>query len=167
MREHVLRDFFEGKSSAAELGRDVAGSTKRNGPKASVVSIEDMDKDFVVTADMAARLCDAVLHGELLPDALHTIGFALEASDRFQWDGDDDVLANVIADWSCPEVNYPLTFENVQRFHAWLMGTEPYPAKPPLTGDGRNLISVTEKKSMRPLWKRITRLQGSRRSKRG
>ncbi len=167
MREQVLRNFFEGKSSAAELGRDVAGSTKRNGPKASVISIEDMDKDFVVTADMAARLCDAVLRGELLPDALHTIGFALEASDRFQRDGDDEVLASVIADWSCPEVNYPLTFENAQRFQAWLMGTEPYPAKPPLTGDAGNLISFTEKKSMRPFWKRIKRLQGSRRSKRG
>ena len=87
MREQVLRDFFEGRSSAAELERDVAGSTKGTGPRASVVSIEDMDKDFVVTADMAVRLCEAVLRGELLPDTLHTIGFALMASDRFQWDG--------------------------------------------------------------------------------
>jgi hypothetical protein len=151
MREQVLRDFFEGRSSAAELERDVAGSTKGTGPRASVVSIEDMDKDFVVTADMAVRLCEAVLRGELLPDTLHTIGFALMASDRFQWDGEnDEVLASVIADWSCPEVNYPLTLENVQRFRAWLMGTDPYPAKPPLTSDGGNLISVTEKKSMRP-----------------
>ena len=116
-----------------------------------------MEKDFVVTADMAVRLCEAVLCGELFPDALHTIGFALMASDRFQWDGDDEVLASVIADWSCPEVNYPLTLENVQRFRAWLMGTDPYPAKPPLTSDGSNLISVTEKKSMRPLWKRTKR----------
>jgi len=158
MREQVLRDFFEGRSSAAELERDVAGSTKRTGPKASIVSIEDMDSDFVVTADMAVRLCEAVLRGELLPDALHTIGFALMASDRFQWDGDDDeVLASVIADWSCPEVNYPLTLANVQRFRAWLLGTDPYPAKLPLTRDGGNLISVTEKRSMRPLWKRTKR----------
>ena len=162
MREQVLRDFFEGRSSAPELQRDVAGSTKRAGPKATVVSIEDMDKDFVVTADMAVRLCEAVLRGELLPDALHTIGFALMASDRFQWDGDDEVVAGVIADWSCPEVNYPLTLENVQRFREWLMRTNPYPAKPPLTSDGGNLISVAEKKSIRPLWKRIKRLQGSR-----
>ncbi len=151
MREQVLRDFFEGRSPAAELERDVAGSSKGTGPTASVVSIEDMNKDFVVTADMAVRLCEAVLRGELLPDTLHTIGFALMASDRFQWDGEnDEVLASVIADWSCPEVNYPLTLENVQRFRAWLMGTDPYPAKPPLTSDGGNLISVTEKKSMRP-----------------
>jgi hypothetical protein len=157
MREQMLRDFFEGRSSAAELERDVAGSSKRTGPKASIVSIEDMDNDFVVTADMAVRLCEAVLCGELLPDALHTIGFALMASNRFQWDGDDEVLASVIADWSCPEVNYPLTLENVQRFRAWLMGTDQYPTKPPLNSDGGNLISFTEKKSIRPLWKRTKR----------
>jgi hypothetical protein len=151
MREQVLRNFFEGRSSAAELGRDVAGSIKRAGPKASVVSIEDMDKDFVVTADMAVRLCEAVLREELLPDALHTIGFTLMASDKFQWDADDEVLASVIADWSCPEVNYPLTLESVQRFRTWLMRTDPYPAKPHLTGNRGKAISVTEKKSARPL----------------
>jgi hypothetical protein len=163
MRERVLRDFFEGKLSAAELERDVAGSTKTSGPKSTIISIEDMDTEFVVTADMAVRLCDAVLSGGLLPDALHTIGFALTASDRFEWNGDEDeVLANVIADWSCPEVNYPLTLENVQRFREWLVRTDPYPAKPPRTSNGSNLVSFTEKKSVRrPLWKRIKRLQDS------
>ncbi|HEY6302437.1 MAG TPA: hypothetical protein VIX14_05170 [Terriglobales bacterium] len=106
-----------------------------------------MNKDFAVTADMAVRLCDAVLRGQLSPAALQAIGFALMASDKFGWDGDDEV---VMADWSCPEVNYPLTFDNVQRFRAWLMRTETYPTKPPLTSDRGDLISVTEKKSLRP-----------------
>jgi hypothetical protein len=110
MREKVLRDFFECKSSAAELGQDIAGSITRSGPKTSVVSIEDMDTDFDVTTDMIVRLCDAVLREELLPDALHAIGFALMASDRFHWDTDNnEILAEVIGDWSCPEVNYQLT----------------------------------------------------------
>jgi hypothetical protein len=146
MREKVLRDFFEGKSSAAQLERDVAGSTKTSGPKTTVVSIEDMGTDFVVTTDMAVRLCDAVLNGELMPGALQTIGFALMASDKFQWSADEDeVLANIIADWSCPEVNYPLTVENVQRARAWLMRTDTYPAKPPLTSAEGKVISVTQK----------------------
>jgi len=153
MREQVLRGFFERKSSASELQRDVAGSIKQNSSKTSVVSIEDMDEDFIVTADMAVRLCDAVLSVKLSPAALHAIGFALMASDRFQWDGDDEVLASVIADWSCPEVNYPLTLENVQRFRAWLMRTETYPTKPPLARNRGDLISVTEKKSSLPLSK--------------
>jgi hypothetical protein len=91
-----------------------------------------------------------VIVGDLPADALHTIGFALEASDRFQWDGDEDeVLANVIADWSCPEINYPLTVENVHRFRAWLTRTEPYPAKPIHNRLRGELVSVMGKKSVR------------------
>jgi hypothetical protein len=149
MRESVLRDFFEDKTTAAELAMDVAGSISQKTEKISVVSIEDMDEEFRVTAVMLVRLCDAVLQGEVAPDALHSIGFALMASDAFCWDADeDDVLANVIGDWSCPEVNYPLTPENVKRFRAWLTRSEPYPPKPPLRMGG-NVVSVTEKKSSR------------------
>src|SRR3954470_21051938 len=150
MREQVLRQFFEGKATAAELARDIAGSTKKTSPIFSVISVEDMDEDFTVTADMAVALCDAVLKGDLPADALHTIGFALVASDRFQWDGDkDEVLADVVGDWSCPEINYPLTVENAQRFRSWLTRTEPYPAKPRKNRSRGNLVSVTEKKSAR------------------
>jgi hypothetical protein len=146
MRERVLREFFEDKASVAELARDVAGSISQKSPEISVVSIEDMDGEFTVTASMLVRLCDVVLSGELEPGALHSIGFALTASDTFCWDSDeDDVLAEVIADWSCPEVNYPLTIENVKCFRAWLTRSEPYPSKPPLRAGG-NIISVTEKK---------------------
>jgi len=146
MRERVLRDFFEDKATAAELAEDVAGSISYKSQKVSVVSIEDMDGEFTVTAAMLIGLCDVVLQGELEPDALHSIGFALMASDAFCWDADeDDVLANVISDWSCPEGNYPLTLENVKRFRAWLTRSEPYPQKPALKKSG-NLVSVTEKK---------------------
>ena len=72
MREQVLRDFFEGRSSAEGLERDIAGSIKQSGPKTTVISIEDMDTDFNVTSDMAVRLCDAVLCGELRPEAART-----------------------------------------------------------------------------------------------
>lgn len=148
MRESVLRDFFEDKAAPAELARDVAGSISQKSQKQSVVSIEDMDEEFAVTAAMLVRLCDVVLQGELESDALYAIGFALMASDKFWWDADeDDVLANVIADWSCPEVNYPLTLENVRRFRAWLTRSEPYPQKPQLEKRG-DIISVTEKKCL-------------------
>ena len=70
MRERVLRDFFENKATIAELARDVAGSISQKSPKISVVSIEDMDGEFTVTAPMLVRLCDVVLGGELEPEAL-------------------------------------------------------------------------------------------------
>ena len=148
MREQILRQFFQGKSSAAELAHDVSGSTRQSTPTISVTSVEDMTEDFQVTADMAVMLCDAVLAGDLPSESLRTIGFALEASDRFHWDGDvDEVLTSVIADWSCPEINYPLTIENVARFRAWLIRVEPYPPKgKPATKRANNVISIHEKK---------------------
>lgn len=149
MHEQLLRDFFENRASASELGRDIEGSTKTRGAH-SFVSIVDMDEEFTVTVAMAVRLCDVVLRGELPPEALKTIGFALQASDKFCWDGDEDeVLANVISDWSCPEVNYPLTLANVERFRGWLLGAEPYPPKPPMRDTPSRITSVTEKKSAR------------------
>ena len=103
-----------------------------------------------MTATMGIKLCDAVLAGELPAEALRTIGFALQASDKFYWDGDEDeVLASVIADWSCPEVNYPLTLENVARFRVWLMRVEPYPEKPQKELKGGRIISVHQKKRVR------------------
>lgn len=148
MREEVLRRFFEGKCSAAELALDVAGSARREDVICTVVTIEDMKQPFTVTADMGIRLCDAVLQGELPPDALETIGFALISSEAFQWDGEqDDVLANVIADWSCPEVNYPLTRENVGRCRDWLARAAAYPERPAVTSSGE-LIKVTKKKKL-------------------
>jgi hypothetical protein len=147
MREEVLRQFLEGELAARELAQDVAGSLKQASSRLFIVSVENMDEDLKVTTEMAVRLCDAALSGELPPADLHTIGFALQASEKFHWDGDEDnVLAEVLADWSCPEVNYLLNLENVRRFRDWLTGTELYPAKPATTRLAGRIISVTKKK---------------------
>lgn len=115
-----------------------------------------MRDEFSVTRQMAVRLCDAVLKNELPAEALATIGFCLIASDKFTFDGDDDpILADVIADWSCPEVNYALTLENVERFRKWLLGMEPYPEKPPLRESNGRVVSVTEKRRPKPWWRRF------------
>ena len=99
MREEVLRRFFQGEATASELAKDVADSTKPLSDTASRVRIEDMDESFTVTRPMLISLCDAVVAGSLPPQELRTIGFALESSDKFEWDGDaDELVADVIAD---------------------------------------------------------------------
>ena len=150
MKEEILRYFFEGKATAEELDADVASSTKRVGDIVSYQSIEDMNGDFNVARSNLLDLCDAVLSGKLPPNNLREIGFALASSDHFFWDADDDELvAEVISDWSCPEVNYPLNIDSVRKFKSWLTGEEPYPTKPSniVNYDGK-LISVTVKKSI-------------------
>ncbi|HZR66415.1 MAG TPA: hypothetical protein VFA85_14815 [Terriglobales bacterium] len=150
MREEILKKFFLGEVSATELAADLSGSTKRLTKIVSNISIEDMEGQFVVTRPMLVLLCDAVLSGSLRAEELRTIGFALEASDHFEWDGDtDEITANVIADWACPEVNYPLTQENIRRFRTWLTNVEPYPSRPnQVVNYGGGVISVTQKKSI-------------------
>jgi hypothetical protein len=147
LREETLKRFFQGLASVSELSADFAGSTKHFNSVASRTEIEDMQEQFAVDRAMLVTLCEAVLSGRLSPEALRTIGFALQASDSFIWNGDqDDVLASVISDWACPEVNYPLTLENVSRFQKWLSGMEPYPDKSSLKQIARDrTISRREK----------------------
>jgi hypothetical protein len=100
---------------------------------------------------MLVSLCEAVLSNQVPPRDLSTIGFALMASEKFAWDA-EDVVGDVIQDWSCPEINYPLTIENIQRFKDWLLEKEPYPVKPqsqmaPPPRQER-FISRVEKKSL-------------------
>ena len=128
MRESVLRDFFSGLITPQALAEDVRGSTKQVTDIQSAVEIEDMQGPFRISRGMLVSLCDAVLSGRLPPADLAVIGFALMASDAFEWD--DDVMSEVIDDWSCPEINYALTPDHVEKFRNWLLGVEAYPARP-------------------------------------
>lgn len=121
MDEQVLRDFFVGDASGQDLAANVHGSVSHPRNKISIVHIGEMNDEFTVTREMAVKLCDAVLNGDLPPKDLATIGFALIAFDHFAWD-EDDLIANVVADWSCPEINYPLTLENIARFKTVALG---------------------------------------------
>ena len=148
MREEILRRYFEEKLPAAELLKDLETSKNADSATVSEIQIEDMEDTFPVLPGMLIRLCDDVLNVHLPAWFLELIGFALMASDRFEWDGDEyEVMANVIADWSCPQINFPLTTDNVRRFKKWFAGTEAYPERPQPTepahpGSTRRLASI-------------------------
>lgn|SRR5579863_6651831 len=145
MNESVLRDFFLGRVQPAALAADIRGSIKLLTAVEAAVEIEDMHDEFAITCPMLVSLCDAVLSGYFPADGLRVIGFALVASDAFAWE--DDLISEVVNHWSCPEINYPLTPENIERFRNWLSGAEPYPARPrpgERQKEGR-LVSVTRK----------------------
>jgi hypothetical protein len=147
MREVILRDFFLGHATAEALAKDVQDSVKRLGPIHYSIEIEDMEAEFSVTREMLVSLCDAVLSGQFPAHELSTIGFALEASDKFTLEG-EDVVGRVIDDWACPEINYPLTLENIQRCKNWLLKLEPHPEKssPKPSSKGVRPIVVREKR---------------------
>jgi len=119
VQEDVLRRFFLGATGADVLAEDLKGAQVPKGPKTTVHPIVDMDIEFEVRPEHLVRVCDAVLAGAIQVDDLKAIGFCLEASNHFLWDGDSEsgaLVANTAADWCSPEINFPLTVSNVQKF---------------------------------------------------
>ncbi|MBI3670301.1 MAG: hypothetical protein HY237_11030 [Acidobacteria bacterium] len=134
MNESTLRDFFLGKVPASVLAEEVANAAEQLDEIRQNIYIRDMESDFLISREMLVSLCDAVLAEQLPEAALQTIAFALMASDRFDWE-EDDLLTDVLWDWSAPEINYPLTPVNIERCKRWLLGSEPKPERAPLSAE--------------------------------
>jgi hypothetical protein len=120
MREITLKRFFLEDVSAEALAEDVSGSVIHLDQIASTVQIEDMKEQFELQREHVIRLCEAALSKTLPPASLTAVAFALVASDAFWWD--DEVISEVVADWSAPEITYPLTEETLAMHRAWLKG---------------------------------------------
>jgi len=119
MREAVLRDFFVGKAEIATLRRDLEGTVTRTSHGVFTHHVIAMDGHFTMSRAHLIALCDAVLVGDLPPQDLSVIGFSLETSDHFEWDFDSpegELIGETLADWSSPEINYPLTLGTVAKF---------------------------------------------------
>ena len=129
MHEETLRGFFVGTISAAELRLDLEGTAVRTSSTCTEYDIADMTDDFEVAAIHLVRICDAVVEGKLAPEHLESIGFCLEASDRFSYaEADAEVVADVVSCWSSPEINYALTTQSARLFGQWLRnGKNPFP----------------------------------------
>ena len=127
MRELILKQFFAGEVSVTILAQDLVGSMVTKGDMTKQ-PIEDMEQYFQIGPEHLIRLCDAVLRGEIEAKYLQAVGFCLVASDRFEFDTDSsegNLVGESAYDWSCPEINYPLTLANVEKFrHRLLTGED-------------------------------------------
>jgi hypothetical protein len=86
------------------------------------------------------------LDRELTPEALNTIGFALQASDAFEWE--DEVISEVLSDWSAPEVNFELNAETLNMHRDLLLSYGDPPVRKPVDPHHRinaRLISLRTK----------------------
>jgi hypothetical protein len=128
VNESTIAAFLLGKAEADTLAAELESSAERLDAISQQISVKDMATDFLITRDMGIRICDSVLCGKLESAAVRLLAFVILTSDRLTW-GDDDLLGEVLYDWSCPEVNYPLSLENMNLFRSWLDGNSAYPAK--------------------------------------
>jgi hypothetical protein len=131
MRESVVRDFFENRATAVELEREMCGFLVKSGASSGGRPLCDLASDFEVLPSHLVRACDAVIRGELQAHTLEAFGFFLIASEHFAWNGDTqpgNLVAETVHDWAAPEVNHPLTLENVVRFRERLLtGQDAFP----------------------------------------
>lgn len=128
MHELILRRFFEGRATAADLAADLDDSLVKGQNGVTLHPIVDMAEPFTVEASHLVSVCDAVLAEQIEPLYLRAIGFCLAASDAFDWNGESaegESVATVALDWSCPEGNYPLSLENVVQWRKRLLGGVP------------------------------------------
>ena len=146
MREEELRRYFMGEASVSQLAKDISGSVVKIDDLQSEIRIADMQGSFSLQREHVVRLCEAFLDRALPPEALIAIGFALQASDTFEWE--DEVISEVLSDWSAPEVNFELNVETLKMHRNWLLGCgEPPVRKPidPLRRMNARLISLRTK----------------------
>ncbi len=146
MREEELRRYFVGESSVSQLAKDINGSVIKVDDLQSEIRIADMHGSFSLQREHVIKLCEAFLDRALTPEALTTIGFALQASDAFEWE--DEVISEVLSDWSAPEVNFELNAETLSMHHDWLLGSGEPPVRNkvhPVNRTQGRLISVRTK----------------------
>lgn len=155
MKEATLRDFFLGTVSVDQLAVEVRGAVEHQSTTTRRVHIQDLatDEQFVITAQMLVRLCDAVLAGDLPGPALEPIAFAVIASEHLHWADDDELASRVLYDWASPEISWELTPDNVRMFRGWLTGEEQPSPEPDITPDtlsGERFVGRTVKAWIRP-----------------
>ena len=127
MREEELRRYFQDEVNVSELTLDLQGSVVQVDDLSSIIRIADMQETFLLARQHVIKLCNAFQERALNADELSTIAFALLASDAFEWD--DEVISEVLSDWSAPEINFVLNDETMSMHRGWLLGTSDPPLR--------------------------------------
>jgi hypothetical protein len=112
MNEQILHKYFNNQATEKEFLEGL------------LVDSDKLKTDYTVTRADLIKLCDLVLESKLDFDLLGKIAFQLIGSDYFDWDSNDhygEIVSNTIFDWDNPEINYPLTKENIQLWKQYLL----------------------------------------------
>ena len=126
MTEQALKDYFESKISANDLAKDLKDSQISTGYNGTSIHITDIQEEgeFNVTRQHLLKLCNDTLAGSLTTLDLNTISFGLFGSDFFQWDNETEdgaIVDQTLFEWGNPEINYPITVENLLLWEKYLM----------------------------------------------
>jgi hypothetical protein len=129
MTERTLEKYFNGTATAEQLAEDLKNTQEMASYDLTNYYIEDIkdDGEYELTPEHLVKLCDDTLNGKLQLKDLNSIAFALNFSDYFTWDGhtvEGERMSNAIFAWDNPEIDYPLTIDNIQLWRHFLLTGE-------------------------------------------
>jgi hypothetical protein len=126
MTEPKIRDYFDGIIPLEEVF--LINNEKSHKITAYYKQVEAIEEgSYLITSSHLIKLCDDIIAGLVLPEALETIAFILIGSDYFYWDVDTDEgdrTAQVIIEWGAPLSNFPLTLFNIEQWKKYLSGQD-------------------------------------------
>jgi len=125
MREEILKQYFDGLITSKILNDGVEGSETKTSYDVIRTNVDYLDgvDEFEVTKKELLKLCNDAITGTIKLEYLTTIGCVLEFSEYFYWDNettDGKMVVNVITDWANPEINFPITAENMRLWKTYL-----------------------------------------------
>jgi hypothetical protein len=118
MKETTLAAYLGHTVDAGGLRAELADAIGTNVLNADGNLVLDLTEEKKIRTTDLLRLCDDYLAGSLGASDLEAIAFFLIGSDHFWWDTDEldgALVAEVLFDWSAPEINYEITLDTVQR----------------------------------------------------
>lgn len=128
MHEVVLKRFLLGEASSADLVADLVGLRAPGEPPGMRLSahyhIVGLDEPFTLKPEHVLRLVDALLEGTLTGAQVGDIIFCIEArTESWEWSDEDESgerVANALFWLGTPEINYPLTPQNLAKIRSFL-----------------------------------------------
>lgn len=116
MKESILKDYFAGDVDACSLKVFLSEIAGVNQLRADTNLNLDLADDYPLTLQHMIRICDDYESGDLEVSNVTAIAFFLLGSDHFGWDSATPtgaVIAELISDWSTPEIDFPITRDNM------------------------------------------------------
>ncbi|MDF2430930.1 MAG: hypothetical protein JWP44_561 [Mucilaginibacter sp.] len=122
MHEEVLRDYFDNKIPTDVLYMDVDSSEIKTSNDVITINVNQIvnGSEYRIDRNHLIKLCNDAIIGSIKSSHLTTIAYALICSEFFTWN-EDDIIATVIFDWDNPEISFPLTINNLEKWRSYLI----------------------------------------------
>jgi hypothetical protein len=129
MHELILKQYFEDELPIEILAADVKNTQRKETYDTTSVNVNQIQDNgtYQVKREHLLKLCNEAISGNLILEDINSIALALVFSEYFVWDSktvEGEIIETVVYDWDSPEINFPLTIENMLLWRHYLLTGE-------------------------------------------